>query len=253
MNIFGIISLIGLYIITMIWPYYKTTILHDLDPKTWWLQLQFGVFHMPSLIYIIGSFFILRFFVVKIKDLKIQEKIKEEIVEATEKLDIQNLNLEELLRSSNRFIKDIIGIIRHGGIEEDIELSIQKHTADLVTAYQNLMSQYNYMAVILPMLGMLGTITGLLQMFSISNGVDNIAEKMTGLSVALATTLYATLLVIMSVKPSYKKIENKLIELDNLENKLIINSKLFFHNVDLNKIMIEENNEEEKDEKTKED
>ena len=250
MNLGVILVLLIIYIGTMIVPYYATTIIHWLDPKTWWLQLQLGVFHIPSILYIVGSFALLMLFVVKRKDIKIQEKIKDEIVEAIEKLDIHNINFEELFKSSNRFIKDILGVIRHGGIEEDIELSIKKHTADLVTAYQNLMSQYNYVAVILPMLGMLGTITGLLQMFSIADGVDNIAQKMAGLSVALATTLYATLLVIMSVKPAYKKIEDKLIELDNLENKLIINSKLFFHNVDLNKIMeAEEKKTEEEDEK----
>jgi biopolymer transport protein ExbB/TolQ len=246
MNVLGIIFLGVLYFITMICPYYLTSINHSLDPKTWWLQVEWGVIHIPSLIYIVGSYYILNLFVVDKKTLKVQKKIKEEIIEAIEKLDIHNFNIEELLNSSNRFIKNIIGIIRYGGIEEDIELSIQKHTTDLAIAYQNLMSQYNYIAVILPMLGMLGTITGLLQMFSISDGVDNIAEKMASLSVALATTLYATLLVIMRIKPLYKQVENELIALNNLENKLIINAKLFFHNIDINKLMKYET--EEKDE-----
>lgn len=248
MNVFGILFLI-LYGITMILPYYLTSIQHILDPKSWWLQVKFGIFHLPSVLYIVVSYYILKWFVVNNKILKTQKKIKEEIIEAIEKLDIHNIDTEELINTPNRFIKDIIGIIRYGGIEEDIELSIQKHTADLVTAYQNLMSQYNYIAVILPMLGMLGTITGLLQMFSISDGVDNIAEKMASLSVALATTLYATLLVIISVKPKYKQIENELIALDNLENKLIINAKLFFHNVDLNKLMNYEKEDNENEEK----
>jgi flagellar motor component MotA len=248
MNILGILFLIILYFLTMILPYYLTSIQHSLDPKTWWLQVQFGVIHWPSIVYIFGSYYILKWSVINKKILKTQKKIKDEIIEAIEKLDIHNTNIEDLLNTPNRFIKDIIGIISYGGIEEDIELSIQKHTTDLATAYQNLMSQYNYIAVILPMLGMLGTITGLLQMFSISDGVDNIAEKMASLSVALATTLYATLLVIMRVKPLYKQVENELIALENLENKLIINAKLFFHNIDLNRLMNyekEDINEEE--------
>lgn len=253
MNLGVILLLLIIYVITMIVPYFGTSIIHFWDPKAGWLQLQFGVLHIPSVIYIGGSFAILMLVVVKRKDIKVQEKIKDEMIEAIEKLDIHKIDFEELFKTPNRFIKDILGIIRHGGIEEDIELSIKKHTADLITAYQNLMSQYNYVAVILPMLGMLGTITGLLQMFSIADGVDNIAQKMAGLSVALATTLYATLLVIMCVKPAYKKIEDKLIDLDNVENKLIINSKLFFHNVDLNRLIEESSKEAEEENDEKED
>jgi len=109
--------------------------------------------------------------------------------------------------------------------------------------YEKLISEYGYIATILPMLGMVGTITGLLQMFA-SEGIDNIAEKLAGLSVALATTLYATLWVILITKPNAREVENHLIELDKEELDLVNSAKLFLHNVDID-LLLEPSSEEE--------
>ncbi len=121
----------------------------------------------------------------------------------------------------------------HGGIEEDLELVVNKQVSHLTAIYEKLINEYSFIVTILPMLGMVGTVTGLLQMFAITDGVDNFAEKFASLSVALATTLYATLWVILITKPKSKDIENYLMEIDYDERLLIINSKLFLHNTDI--------------------
>jgi len=229
----------AVYIGTMIWPYYATHEKHTLDAKNEYLQLMYGVVHIPSLIYIGVSAFILCIFLknnVK-KNLKLEKELSEAI-----KITDDN----EIIKSGNSFWKTVVDLIRHGGMEEDIELAVERKINNIVLYYEKEMAKYNYIAVILPMLGMLGTITGLLQMFAVSNGIDNIAEKMVGLSVALATTLYATLIVILYVKPKYKKLEEKLMELDHMKHDFVISAKLFLHRIEPHKIQTDEvNNESE--------
>jgi biopolymer transport protein ExbB/TolQ len=242
-----------LYLATMIVPYYLTTITHDMDAKNNLFQLHYGVFHIPSIIYILCSAFILHYFVDSnvSKTKESHQKINHEIIEAEEALDMQEFEPENIVESNNSFIKNIWHVIRHGGIEDDMELIVEKQTLKLATVYEKLISEYGYIAAVLPMLGMLGTITGLLQMFAVTDGVDNIAQKMASLSVALATTLYATLWVVLITKPKSREVETNLIELNEQEHRLILSAKLFLHNADLN-LLIEysENLQEEEDAQT---
>jgi len=217
-----------IYGVTMIFPYIATQKLHIMDSKDKFLKLYFGIIHFPSVGFIIGSFFIL-LWGLKVKKLK--NNIKKELIEAVQIMESEDT--EKILNSDNVFIKKIIEIIKKGGMEEDLVLAIENKMQDLFLYYENVMAKYNYIAVILPMLGMLGTITGLLQMFAVSNGIDNIAAKMVGLSVALATTLYASLIVILFVKPSYRKLEEEVLMLENQSKKLEIHSKLLLHNIDV--------------------
>jgi len=232
-----IISIIILivYIGTMILPYYATKVENIIDIKSTWLQLQFGIIHIPSMVYIFLIAILLHIFLGK-KVISFN-KIKKEIKQAQEALENKDLKIE------NEFIQNIIKIIKYGGIEEDIELSIKKKFMEISQQYEELLTNYGYISAILPMLGMLGTITGLLQMFAVSDGIDNIAQKMVGLSIALATTLYATLWVILITKPKAREIETKLIELENLEKLLSIDAKLFFHTTNID--LIENENETE--------
>jgi len=245
--------LLAIYLATMIVPYYLTTITHDMDAKNYWFQLHYGVFHVPSIVYILISAFILHSSVNTDvnKSKESHHKINKEISEAEQALDMQHFEAENIIESNNSFIKNIWHVIRNGGIEDDMELIVEKETLRLATIYEKLIAEYGYIAAVLPMLGMLGTITGLLQMFAVADGVDNIAQKMASLSVALATTLYATLWVVLITKPKSRETESQLIELNAQEQRLIISAKLFLHNADLN-LLIEhaENFEEEKDVET---
>jgi biopolymer transport protein ExbB/TolQ len=213
--------------------------------------LHYGIIHYPSIIYIITSAMLLHFSITSgIADLLAShKKIEKEIKEALELLSFESEDFSKLIQSGNKFVLDIKSIVLHGGIEDDMEFVVQKRVLNLSNKYEKLIAEYGYIATILPMLGMLGTITGLLQMFAISDGVDNIAQKMASLSVALATTLYATLWVILITKPKSRELELKLIKLEAQEQQLILNAKLFLHNADINEFIertIEENDEEEK-------
>ncbi len=229
----------AVYGATMIWPYYATHEKHTLDAKNQYLQLMYGVVHIPSLIFIGASAFIL--FVFLKNNLKKNIKLEKELSDA-----IKITDDDEIIKSGNSFWKTVVDLIKHGGMEEDIELAVEKKVNNIVLYYEKEMAKFNYIAVILPMLGMLGTITGLLQMFAVSNGIDNIAEKMVGLSVALATTLYATLVVILYVKPVYKKLEERLMELDHMKHDFIISAKLLLHRIEPYKIQTNEDSDESK-------
>jgi len=238
-----------IYGVTVILPYYLTTE-KMLSAKADFLQLHYGFVHYPSIVFI-GLSAIILHFSVKASAEKVYDshaKARKELLAATEMISLNNEDYKEFLESDNKFCKDIKTILLNGGIESDMELIVQKRTLKISTMYEKLISEYGYIATILPMLGMVGTITGLLQMFA-SEGIDDIAEKLAGLSVALATTLYATLWVILITKPNAREVENHLIELDKEELDLVNSAKLFLHNVDIDLLMeppvIEEKEEEE--------
>jgi len=247
------LTLLAIYLVTMIAPYYLTTITHEMDAKYYWFQLHYGVFHLPSIIYILVSAFILHYSVNSDvnRSKASHKKIYQEIEEAEASLQLENFEPQNIIKSNNTFLKEIWQVIKNGGIEDDMEIIVEKKTLTLATVYEKLIAEYGYIAAVLPMLGMLGTITGLLQMFAVSDGVDNIAQKMASLSVALATTLYATLWVVLITKPKSREIESALIELNEQEHRLILSAKLFLHNADLNQLiefsenLEEENTEEE--------
>jgi biopolymer transport protein ExbB/TolQ len=224
-----------LYLLSMVAPYVASQNLHVIDSKSKYLELYLGVIHLPSIFFILGSFFIL---LIGLKTNKLQANLKKELIESVE--IIESENIEKILISDNLFVKKILEIISKGGMEEDIVLVIENKMQDLFLYYESLMAKYNYISVLLPMLGMLGTITGLLQMFAVSNGIDNIAAKMVGLSVALATTLYASLIVILYVKPKYKHFEEEMMILENFSKKLELSAKLLLHNIDIYSLQKEE-------------
>lgn len=238
----------GIYIVTMIVPYYVTSVKHMVDPKHTFFILHGGILHVPSLLFIGLSAILLHLSVQsKTNDASLShQNARKYLNDAIDSLNLDNENpAQKLVKSTNPYCSDIRSMIKMGGTEEDMELVVQKRVFDISTSYEKLIAEYSYIATVLPMLGMLGTITGLLQMFAIGNGVDNFAEKLASLSVALATTLYATVFVIFITKPKGREIENWLIELDDNERRLIIQSKLFLHNVDLMSEIYEEESEKD--------
>jgi len=229
----------GLYFATIILPYYLTTIAHVMSSKNILFSLHGGFFHLPSLVFIILSALFLHASVNSktTKAAMSHKRARKTFHEAIEIFSLSNeTRANDFIESENAYCKDIKKVILNGGIEEDIEMIVQKHVSSITTSYEKLISEYGYISTVLPMLGMVGTITGLLQMFAISDGVDNFADKLAGLSVALATTLYATLWVVFITKPQSREVENWLIELDEDEFQLVISAKLFLHNVDIHSL-----------------
>ncbi len=239
------IALVVIYLSTMILPYYLTTT-DVIEATNYWIKLHYGALHYPSVVYIVLAAIILHRSIGADAQASLasHKALHQEIEEASQELDIESIKYNEIAHSNNSFVRKIIAIIKNGGIEDDLELVVQKETLALITRYEKLIAEYSYIAAILPMLGMLGTITGLLQMFAVPDGMDDIAQKMAGLSVALATTLYATLWVVLITKPKSREIESKLIELSEEEYALIMDAKLFLHNVDINMLVSAQNDDE---------
>jgi len=251
----GFISFLifGIFIGTIIYPYAATTILHTMDAKDDVFLLHYGFLHIPSLVFIVLSAIILHLSVKSKSDKVVSshKKAKKDLYEAIDILSKNDKTISTFSESENVFCKDIKDIILNSGIEEDIELVIGKHISSLTSSYERLINEYGYIATVLPMLGMIGTVTGLLQMFAIDGGVDNFADKLASLSVALATTLYATLWVVFFTKPKSREVENWLIDIDNNEYQLIVSAKLFLHNVDISTIDIFDSTIESTDDKKK--
>lgn len=246
--------ILGLFFVTIIYPYMATTIYHTMDAKNPLLTLQYGILHIPSLVFIFFSALFLHLSVSsKSNELsQSHKKLSKSVKEALEILDYRKKDYEKFLKSENNFCKDIRDIILGGGIEEDLESVIKKSISNLVVSYMKLINEYGYIATILPMLGMIGTVTGLLQMFAIDSAVDDFAEKLASLSVALATTLYATLFVVFFTKPKSRDVESWLIDADNDEYQLILQSKLFLHTIDMNTLYaLEIDNKESAKQETK--
>lgn len=249
-------TIAGIYVGTIILPYIltNTELLNFIvaldpwhNPKHWLWTLYGGFFHWPSLVFIIISALTLHHSI-KVqtdKTKKNHSEFKRQIDDSIEQLEVFEEDSNKFLQSSNVFSKDIRKIILKGGMEEDIELILDKHLMQFKKNYEKLINEYGYISTVLPMLGMIGTISGLLQMFAVPEGIDNFAEKLAGLSVALATTLYATLWVVFVTKPKAREIENWYIDIENDEQILLINAKLFLHTAD---ISILENIEEIKEE-----
>ena len=203
-------------------------------------KLYFGVGHIPSFIFIFGSLFLL--FISKNRDEnkvnKLQKNINMEFKQADELIGLEKYELGDLkilFDNKNKYLEKLKYIISIGSSEKEIEMMIDKYTLDIYIAYEKLKNDYDYISMVLPMLGMIGTIAGLLQMFGAPTdigGEDDFAAKFAGLSVALATTLYASLLTVLVVKPFAREVDRLVIDTQKYEANILIKSKLFFHRLD---------------------
>lgn len=118
-------------------------------------------------------------------------------------------------------------------------------------SYSKLKNDYEYLATIMPIIGMIGTIAGLLMMFAEPTQAEDFEKKFAGLSLALSTTLYASLFTILWFKPCARSVEKWQLDLQTEFEDLEISIRKFYHKVnvlefiDVNPIQ----NEEEIDEK----
>jgi flagellar motor component MotA len=204
-------------------------------------KLYFGVIHIPSLIFILGSMFFL--WLSKSKDEEkvsnLEKSINKEFKEADTLINQETYEVQDLQKlfanSQNKYLQELKYLISIGSSEKELEMVIDKYTLKIYVAYEKLKNDYDYIAAVLPMLGMIGTIAGLLQMFgspTSMGGEDDFAAKFSGLSVALATTLYASLLTVLVVKPASRSVDTLILDTQKNEANIVIKSKLFLHRLD---------------------
>jgi len=254
----------GLFVITIVVPSFANTMFHmgwkasevilfGFDVN----KLYYGIIHFPSLVFILGSFFLL--WITKSKDedkvSKLEEAINRDFKEADELIKLESYELEDLKKlfsnTKNKYLQELRYIISIGSSEKEIEMVVDKYTLKIYIAYEKLKNDYDYIAGVLPMLGMIGTIAGLLQMFGAPSAMgaeDDFAAKFSGLSVALATTLYASLLTVLVVKPASRAIDTLILDTQKNEENILIKSKLFLHRLD-SQVFLEYFNEMNSEEK----
>jgi len=204
-------------------------------------KLYLGVLHIPSIIFIFGSLLFL--WMSKSKDeekvSKLEKSINKEFKEADTLISLETYKLADLKKlfanSKNSYLQELRYLISIGSSEKELEMIIDKYTLKIYVAYEKLKNDYDYIAAVLPMLGMIGTIAGLLQMFgspTSMGGEDDFAAKFSGLSVALATTLYASLLTVLVVKPASRSVDTLILDTQKNEANILIKSKLFLYRLD---------------------
>ncbi|OCL85428.1 MotA/TolQ/ExbB proton channel family protein [Arcobacter porcinus] len=254
------IFILGVFIIFIVFPSVDLNGVQELLPNfliNYKSDMFYGIFHINSALFIFSSALILYIFIDKNskkivkayenKKIKEAEKYFEEYFE--EKISL--LELEDKT-NKNKIIKEVLKILRLGGIEDDLLLGVQKIYNKIDNFYTKLKNEYEYAATLMPIIGMIGTVAGLLMMFSEPSQAEDFEKKFAGLSLALATTLYASLVTIVFFKPLARQKERQQIELENDFNDLEIEVRKFYHKVDLTEFLENGENIEQEDIKEEE-
>ncbi|QNM88888.1 MotA/TolQ/ExbB proton channel family protein [Aliarcobacter cryaerophilus] len=212
---------------------FSVPILTDYNSK-----MILGIIHINSVIFIFGSAIILWLTVDRTsnkavrayenKSIKDAEKHFEDYFQG--KINILDLKNKE---KSNDSIKEVLKILKFGGIEDDLLLGIQKIYNTIDNSYSKLKNDYEYAATLMPIIGMIGTVAGLLMMFAEPSQAEDFEKKFAGLSLALATTLYASLITVIIFKPLARQKEKQQIELENDFNDLEISVRKFYHRINM--------------------
>lgn len=260
-------ALFGLFVLTIIGPTVANELL-NLNNKASELilfgidvnRLYYGVIHIPSLVFIFGSLILLWMSKAKDEDSvsKKEKSLNRDFKEADKLIALNTYEVKDLQKlfgsKENRYLQELENLIAIGTSEKELDMIVDKYTLNIYIAYEKLKNDYDYIAAILPMLGMIGTIAGLLQMFGSPVGMgadDDFASKFSGLSVALATTLYASLLTVLIVKPASRRVDNLILDTQKNETNILIKSKLFLHRLD-SQVFLEYWNEKNNSTKTEE-
>lgn len=202
--------------------------------------MHYGILHPNSILFIGVITVILCLSIDKdIKDAKRlhiqQETSVKDSIKAFEEFFENKISTTELvaIAEKNNLVERTLQLIKYGAIEEDLVLSVQKVFSEIAAKYVKLKNDYEYAATVMPIIGMVGTIAGLLIMFAVPEGLEDFADKFSGLSISLATTLYASLVTILIFKPKARDIEEWIVNLDSDHEECEIAVKQFFHKVDM--------------------
>jgi len=216
-------------------------------------QMYVGIIHPNSLLFIVFVAIVLNSSIDK--DIKqankknINSKKIKETIDALEQYFEDKITLQEIIEKSkeNQYISKIIHIIKYGGTQEDLLLGIEKIFTDISSKYIKLKNDYEYLSTIMPIVGMIGTIAGLLTMFAVPDATTSFENKFLGLSIALATTLYSSFFTILIFTPKARSVEEWLVDLETDYEYLSISTKQFFHKVDISLLtqLLEEQNVKE--------
>ncbi len=203
-------------------------------------QMYAGILHPNSLLFIVLVAIILCKSIDKdIKDANKEHEDKEtgikEAINVFENYFEDKITTEELVEKSkeNGTVQKVINILKYGGTEDDLILGVQRVFTTISSKYIKLKNDYEYLATIMPIIGMIGTIAGLLIMFAVPGGIEDFADKFSGLSIALATTLYASFITILIFKPKARSVEEWLVSLDTDYEYSEISIKQFYHKINI--------------------
>lgn len=201
-------------------------------------RMIFGIVHVNSAIFILASAIGLWFTVDRDSNKTVRAYENKSIKEAEKSFEDyfeEKINISDLIEKSknNESINEVLKILRLGGVEDDLLLGIQKIYNTIDNSYSKLKNDYEYSATLMPIIGMIGTIAGLLMMFAEPSQAEDFEKKFAGLSLALATTLYASLVTIVIFKPLARYKEKQQIKLENDFNDLEIAVRKFYHKVNI--------------------
>lgn len=193
-----------------------------------WIQRTYlGVVHGTSMLYIFFSFLIYFFFGKrykqedtaftlapnKLKKMADSVRTVTELDEIDEKI-VEILNLEKSGSSDGVPIDKITTPIKEGLGADAINLICTQFIEASARRSVYLSRYWAQVSATLPLLGMTGTIAGLLFMFSEGSDSGDKGSQLAGLAVALLTTLYASLITVLIAKPMAKQ------EADHVDNIL---------------------------------
>lgn len=197
----------------------------------------FTVIHVPSLLFILCSWFIAELFLDSNKPErksgfdKIYTQLKKDnstFAEVTgllmsENLSSKNKGYSKVHKEESPLVKAFVMHKNQGLLKDDFEFEISKVTRDAMHEIEERIQHANFVSSVLPMLGMVGTLIGLMLMavdFQ-NQGVTDFDEKKSmganfeALGIALLTTLYASLITVSLIKPRVQAYKNKLAKFNN--------------------------------------
>ncbi|MDA9557140.1 MotA/TolQ/ExbB proton channel family protein [Vibrio sp.] len=261
MTIFFILLI---YVVTMLalplmlnntfeYPNLAENVLSDLNAT------YFSVFHLPSGLFIGLSMLILlgnskdKNTVKKVTSLNIKT-LRKELHEAQDIMNSTCRTLEEDktdISSYKRLISqskedNVAGklsrLFLQGGTDDHAHIVLKRYT--LSTEKNSLLKtkQFGFIATLLPLLGMAGTITGLMFIFAgdmtgSASAEDSFNQKFAGMGIALLTTLYATILTAMYLKPRQHKVQMDLANLLLAKQEVLHDFILLKNTLDINQLM----------------
>lgn len=138
--------------------------------------------------------------------------------------DPQKMNVvyQKLHDAFNPYLVALAEHKRQGRIAEDFEFEVIGRTRNAIHAIEERIQHLSFVASVLPMLGMVGTLVGLMVMafqFTHKTGgamnAQAINANFGAVGLALLTTLYAAIFTIIFVKPRIQSLKNSLAKLIN--------------------------------------
>jgi flagellar motor component MotA len=133
----------------------------------------------------------------------------------------------------------LVTLITRGCSENDIRLKLSVEFGEIIKSNHELIRQKGMMGALMPLLGMIGTITGLMFICSADQTLggdieDSFNHKFAGMGTALLTTLYSTLFTAMWFKPRQAALVNDLSHLQKDLELLGHHCLLFKNQLNLN-------------------